>query len=264
DPFLRTAGIRTMCSVPFKFMDQASGTLNLYRKRPVEFQQAEISLIQQFAELLPALYHSMRTQLSLDLISKVSKIQHSTESPAVDSLSLGLEVKPTVQKICDTVADALQCEEVSVFLRNSVDGSDLFELIATTWKEPAYKLDYRQDASDGLTGWVLAHSQPIKIYDLGRFEEEKENIRLEYPGITWGDPFMLKSRMLHERGSRIFSFVAVPVIKGNRVLGGLRCNTARKGTDYFTDRDVELLNLISQQIGQCWCEWLRRRQIQKE
>src|SRR5207248_1356749 len=100
-----------------------------------------------------------------------------------------------------------------------------FDLMTTTWRGPFRKKTYQRNSRQGLTGWVLNHSTPVRIFDLAHFEQDKKVIHKEYPGIAWKDSLKFKSRVHSflrlnpDEELPPLSFMAAPILMGEKVIG---------------------------------------------
>ncbi|MCI0488511.1 MAG: GAF domain-containing protein [Blastocatellia bacterium] len=269
-PVLQSPPVKTFCSVPVRFRDKANGAVNVYRNAPKPFDEKEIAEVEEMASLIPALYQAIRHKVSFGLIQRINEILHKAELRAPTAPLLSKEVRKVFQDICDSISHTFQSVETSIFLEDSIEAPGRFKLIATTWQGSFRKKIYREGAEHGLTGWVLNHKKPVRIFDLAHFEKDKKIIRREYPDITWKDSLEFKSKVRSflrlKSGGDLppLSFMAAPILMGEKVLGVIRCCTARKGPYYFAERELGLLKLIAAQIGQYWNNWLTRREAQQE
>jgi len=271
DPFLRNADIRAMCSIPIRFADGDLGAVNLYRTTPDGFNSVEMAQAEQMALLVPALYQTIRHEISFALIRKINERLHEAELQAPEApQAISREAAGnTILEITKLVADAFQCIEASIFLEDPRQNPGVFELKATTWPVPFKKTSYRSD-DEGLTGWVLKHRKAVKIFDLAHFERKKELIQNEYPTINWLDSLDIKStvrqilELEENKDAPPLSFMAVPIVKGEKIYGLIRCSVAFEGAYYFAEREVALLTLVAEQISRYWSTWLARCQVQDE
>jgi GAF domain-containing protein len=268
DPFLRQARIEAMCSVPIGFQSGVRGAVNVYRNVPDPFTEDEVSLVQQLAALVPSLYGTIRDRASLNLIQKISRVIHEAEIRAQETLLTKDSVKEVLKVICDMVAETFQCVETSILLEDRLELHEAYKLMATTWPGPFKKKTYRK--GEGMTGWVLAEGKQVRILDLANFERDREAINQDYPGINWSDALDIKSttrnimNLSAEGKLPPLSFMAAPIVKGEKVYGVIRCSVVKEGPYYFADGDVDLLTLIAAQISQYWSNWLSRRELQEE
>jgi signal transduction histidine kinase len=265
DPFLSQTGIKTLCSIPIQFPDGALGAINLYRNTLPGFDTNEMSQAQQMALLVPALYQTIRHEISFDLIGKINEQLHQAElqAPLAPQPISKADATKTIKAICNLVADAFQCIEASIFLEDPSHSPDLFQLVATTWPLDFKKISYRK-GDEGLTGWVLKRGEAVKIFDLAHFERDKELIQAEYEGLNWKDELNIRSTvqgildLSDEDKLPPLSFMAVPIVKGEKIYGAIRCSVAHSGAYYFAQREVELLKLVADQISRYWSNWLAR------
>lgn len=269
DPFLKEAGIRTFLSLPLKFTDGSHGALNLYRNQPDRFTPADIELGERLASLLPELYQAIRDRISFALIHQVHEILHEAELSAPEVPLEMQQMKQVVDTICTLVADALQCGETSVFLEDRRVLPGVYELVATTWPLKVAKRSYRRDAAEGLTGYVLAESRPVTIPNLSRFDQDRSTIQAEYPNLRWRDSLNLAASVSKvwpdlDRRWLPLSFTAVPIVRGDAMLGVIRCSVARRCPYSFAGHEVDLLSLVAAQIGRSWGSWLNRRELEEE
>src|SRR5207247_9848434 len=163
------------------------GALNLYRKTATPFTETEVSDVEQLASLIPALYQTVRDNVSLTLLRGVNDILNEAEIRSADQPLSKVEMKKVFDSIVRRLAATFQCVEASVFLEDRLEGTKRYELMATTWPGRFKKHIYSANVSEGLTGWVLSHALPIKIFDLANFERYKKVIRRDYPGLLWRD-----------------------------------------------------------------------------
>jgi signal transduction histidine kinase len=269
-PILQRTPVKTFCSVPVHFRDETKGAVNVYRNTHRPLNDEELAKVYEMASLIPSLYQAIRDKVSLGLIQRINETLHEAELRAPDTPLSREEVKRVFQVICDSVSDAFRSVETSIFLEDRLETPGNFELIATTWRGPFRKKVYQMSPKQGLTGWVLSNSTSVRIFDLAQFEQDKHAIREAYPGITWRDSleFKLKVRgslrLRSEEESPPLSFMAARIVMGEKVLGVIRCCTARKGPYYFAERELDLLELIATQGGHYWNSWLTRREMQQE
>jgi signal transduction histidine kinase len=267
DVFLSRSQLATMCSIPLTFCEGVPGALNLYREVPKPFTKQEIRVAMELASLLPSLYEALRDKITLKLLQQVQR--RFTAYPERDLTISREEVISTLQEIGKEVAAAFGCLEVSIFLEDPYQTPDWHELVATTWPVPIKKLGYRR-GDKGLTGWVLENRRPIKIFDLAHFERDKELIQAEYEGVSWADEVNIKGVvrqalcLTDEDKLPPLSFTAVPIVKGEKIYGVIRCSVAHNSTYYFTEREVRLLELVADQISHYWRNWLARCEANDE
>ena len=284
----------SFCAVPIKFdADYYNGALCVHRRREIRpFTKEEQMLIEQIAGLIPPLYQAVRNRVGHDLLSKTNKVLERAERGAKDKeiekksqsdISESyveeqeeddefVEITGGLQNICMQVAETFQCIETSLFLKNDFRLGGKFNLIATThpeWTEDKEVYDSERDKNNHLTGWVLQNQKPVNIFDLGHFKRDREKIRAKYEGIEWLDLKNIKKAAgdilgLPENNLPTLSFMAVPVKKGDELLGVIRCCTAKKDPWFFADRQVKILELVASQISRFWSEWVQHLEEKRE
>jgi signal transduction histidine kinase len=268
---VRDFNFRSMCAVPVSLSD-GKGSLSLYRNELKPFTEEEIARVEKMASLLPALFHAIRSRASQRLIQSVSEALSDAEPQLPDDVLSPDEMKELLHKICFRISDTFQCIETSIFLKPNPRASNSFVLQATTWPEWSEfkKKVYEANKSEGITGWVLEHRTPVHIFSLGDFKRDKKFIRRSYPEMVWRDSLDIKAsareilNLQPDEGLQPLSFMAVPILRGQKVLGVIRCCTARKAPYYFAGREVQLLELVAAQLSYFWSNWLIRRRVQDE
>ncbi|HEV7892636.1 MAG TPA: GAF domain-containing protein [Pyrinomonadaceae bacterium] len=269
-----TMRLRTMCSVPIHFNDSktAKGTVSLYRNTPAPFTPEEFAKVRQMARLIPALYQAIRDRASQKLMHEVNEVLHSADVRAKDKLLSKDDIKIVWHQVCAQVAETFQCIETSIFMEDRSEAAGEYRLAGTTmnlwskWKKDTY----RPHVEEGVTGWVLANNKAIRIFSLADFERDKEIIQHEYPGLLWKDSLDIEAsaRKLLKLGKKNpmppLSFMAAPIFRGGKVLGVIRCCTAKKVPYYFADRELSLLKLVAVQVSRFWSNWLIGREIDVE
>ncbi len=270
DPdFFRRTGIKSAFSIPVTFQDNATGAISLFRNHSSPFNPEEMVHVQYISSIIPALYHAIRNKTTLNLTEKIDKIFNRAETRKTGSVSLNHQVRRDYLFLCREIANAFRCVETSIFLEDPYVDPGVFHLAATTWPKPVNKKSYRKDPDEGLTGWILAHAKPIHIFDLNHFDDDREQLNTEYPGLKWKDSLRIKSaineilKINKEVGMQPLSFMAVPIILGKKVLGVIRCCTVRDSY-HFARRDLHLLRLVSARISQYWSNWLKQREAYEE
>jgi signal transduction histidine kinase len=270
DPFLSDASIKTMCSVPIIFLDGNRGAVNLYKNVPNPFTEEEVAQVERLALIIPELYQAIRDKVSLNLIHHLDSLLQEAELCAPKEPLPKEEMKNVFHGICNLITDTFQSLETSIFLEDRLETPGVYELVATTWTRKFKKSAYERDLKQGLTGWVLANAKPVKIFDLAHFERDKESIRSMYLGITWKDSLTIMPAVREFLGLKTnqglppLSFMAAPIVMGDKVLGLIRCAVAKEGPYYFADLELSLLTLVATRISHYWNNCLNRREVLEE
>jgi GAF domain-containing protein len=271
DPFLTRMGIRTFCSLPLIFLDQTHGALNAYRNTSVPFTNTELVVLQELAHLLPSLYQTITDKVSYRLIREVNSILHRAGAASPDSDTGTASFEKIASTLCSEIAQTFDALEVSLFLEDPFTQPGLFNLYATTWPDPtSFTKKSYSPVAEGLTGWVLEHKRPVKIFDLAHFEQEQQQLQALYPRLTWGDSLHIQDnarRLLgisSDRNLQPLSLMAVPVLTADRCQGAIRISCAKTGPYYFSDHELALLCLVADQIAQAWTMHLHQKRIEEE
>lgn len=271
-PFLRRHQVGQLCSVPVPLVRGQMGALSLYRKaREADFTTEHENRLRQIAEIFAPLYQAASDKISLELLNKVDQIIQRAEEGAGDAPLSKPAKQEVLAKICEQVAEALLCAEVSLFMEDRLIEPEVFELQATTMRDGLIgKKKLRGRHEEGLTGWVLAEQKEVHIFNILMYWEDREEIWKRYPGLNWKDSAHMvqaaKAKYEHIPPGEIppQSLMAVPIHAGKKLLGVIRCTSLLGGSSYFCTRELKLLNLIAAQIGLCWSNWLGRRELQHE
>jgi signal transduction histidine kinase len=270
-PFILKSGIISMCSAPIRFLDETRGAVNLYRKVNQPFSLEEVENIKQYASLVPALYKTIKDEVSFNLIEKVNGILQNAELSAADTPFSKEQVYSVIQGICELVRRRFQCMEVSVFLQDNFELPNCYSLAATTWPwMDKFKKKIYTKMSRGLTAWVLKYAKPIRIFDLAHFRRDKKLIQSHYLNLSWNDSLKIEAavrlflQLKPEQALPPISFMAAPIVIGDKVIGVIRCSAATQGPYYFGKSALDLLQIIAGQISHYWNGWVIRREIREE
>jgi signal transduction histidine kinase len=269
-------GVKVMaaCAYPASLPGVHDGALSLYRDGEHPFTAAEVDRLSELVRLIPPLYQAMRDRASFALLKDVEKELQQAESDAVGRVLSKDEKKKLIQRLCERVAKTINCLEVSVYLNDRLDDRDNYRRMGSTLGESdtiGEDVYHKTEQDDGLTGWVLHHAIPIRIFDLRTFDQDEKNYHKTYPNIRWKDKLNIKEKALREFGLEEaqeaklppLSVMAAPIILGSEAIGAIRCSVGR-GPYYFAERDERLLKVVADQIAQCWSTWLSRREVERE
>jgi signal transduction histidine kinase len=251
--YLKQAGLNSLCSVALRMDRNTPGSLTVYRKRVGEWTESEFRLLEFLAEHVPRLYTTVRERSSLRLLERVATIIQEAETTPDAPLEYA---KKALETTCRTVASDFRCLESSLFLENPHAQPCVFQLVATTCPQLAGTRQYRREEA-GLTSWVLSNG-PIGVIDIAKFDPA------EYEGLVW------QNREVRDRVRELLnlgpedevppiSFMAVPVRLGNKTLGVIRCCASHQPPHYFTQREVDLLEILGSRIGPFWGNLMARQ-----
>jgi GAF domain-containing protein/signal transduction histidine kinase len=268
---IEVANLTSMCVVPIRFdAANVNASLSVYRRQYVRpFSSDEESFIHQVANLIPALYQAIRDRVQRQLLADTSRMLYASEQRAKKNDDVA-EIRSGLRSVCFRVAQAFHCLETSIFLENRLESENQFDLVATThegWRSERSR--YAPNSSDGLTGWVLEHGEPITVFDLVYFQDDLPKLRQKYRNVKWGDSLNIQSLAKKHFKHNLsdgppLSFMAVPISRDQEVLGVIRCCTATKDPWYFAERQVKLLEGVATLIYRFWQEWLQYLEEKEE
>jgi len=168
---------RHFCLAPMKMPDGSPAVLEVYRVEDRPFDGGEISLLEQMAAVLPALYANLTDRVGFDLLDDISDIRRDADEKGVYAAAL--------QLIVDRINGVFASLEVSMFLESPGEERELYRLVAhcKVWEgQWTDKAEYRK--GEGATGYVLGHGTTVRIVDLARYDEDRKWIESEYPGLN--------------------------------------------------------------------------------
>ncbi|MEE9294803.1 MAG: GAF domain-containing protein [Phycisphaerae bacterium] len=269
DEFLRLNQITRMLIVPVPWKSDAGVrvALNAYSRdtrRP--FVDDDEARLRHLVGNLAELYRAVRDRISFHLVQKVERIVHEAEQQGANGSATEDNHGKVMSAICEAASGAFHSLETSVFLDDPNDAG-FCQLAGTSWTEAIPKQRYRKCTDEGITGWVLEHGEAVRILNLANFHDDERRIQSRYPGIIWKDSLgfskVVPNRIPQRQHDDLWpmSFIAAPVLSGDAVVGVIRCCTAHEAPYYFSNDDLELLQLIAAQISRCWGTWARERQV---
>jgi len=263
------AGVKSLCCVPLTFHDGARGAVEIYWQSSRALEESDVRKLEDAVSLVPALYQSITDKVSYKLMGAVNEAVQEGARRSLASTGGKEWAGEIFDRLAALLASTFRCLEVAIFLEDRLQKPGAFELAATTCPDYLRKVAYFA-GEEGPTGWVLQNHQSVIIFDLTRFERDREQIQVRYPGLDWKDWLDVRStsrRLLQLRPDEELppaSFMAAPVAVGDKVLGVVRCCTATHGPFYFSNRDVGLLSLSAAHIAQFWANSLAAREMADE
>jgi len=253
--------LNSMVIVPIQFSGENQGAMTVYKNKENGFSEKEIQEIEQLANLLSGIYSAMIEKVYFHLLKKINKVfskNHSLSS---------IDLPKIVSELCNVVSESFHCEETTIFFnlkdKKNEEGKLIFEVMGSTCKENRFvSKNYVADKKEGLTGYVLEHREAVRIFDLVTFDNDYEGIQKVYRGITSGDS--LKMRADYIKKKKPLSFLAIPIIVGEELVGAIRCSGSKSSPYYFTAKEEELLKFISIRIGQMLVHWKGNLAVEKK
>lgn len=260
---LEESGSQHFCLAPMKMPDGSPAVLEVYRVEDRPFDAGEISLLEQIAAVLPALYANLTDRVGFDLLDDISDLRRDAGEKGKDAEAL--------QPIVDCINGVFAGLEVSMFLESPGEERESYRLVAhrKVWEgQWTDKAEYRK--GEGATGYVLEHGKTVRIVDLARYQEDREWIESEYSGLQWNDSLRIQDRARDYFGindpeaSPPLSFVCAPIRSGDATLGAIRCAGATRNPFYFDVWQARFLEAAAARIGAWWQNVLRQRRKELE
>ena len=232
DPFVVSAvalgGYRSVLSVPMLHEDELVGVITIFRQEVRPFTDEQISLVQNFAA--QAVIAIENARLLNELRQSLERQTATSEVLQVISSSPG-DLQPVFAAMLENAARICDANFGNIF---RWDGQAL-RLIATHNTPPAFAEARRrlplQPNRVNLIGHMLATRKTVHIADLAadaRYTEQH-------------DPDVVIAVEL----GRIRTFVAVPMLKENKLIGALI--VCRQEVRPFTDKQIALVENFAAQ-----------------
>ena len=165
-----------------------------------------MAMLKRIAVIFSGLYKSIRERASFHVLKEVNEILYHASKDSNDSVPTGPQMNRVIQQVCDCVSSTLNVKETSIFLEDEFSNVQGYEMRGSTcrsWINRARKTVYDGKTSEGLTGWALKYRLPVRIFDLRRFEVDKEEIQNAYPGIQWSDPYDISRKMSRDLNVKV-------------------------------------------------------------
>lgn len=258
-PFMADQSIDSFLILPLRFPSGQPGALNLYRLAgSPKFQESDKQAFAPIAMLLPKLHSMLADKVLADLRAEVEEALGSW--PDRTDARVFPNTATQVAKACEAVTRAFAARETTVFLVDP-DEPDRFTCAATSWPHPFSKTSYQPNQSEGATGWVLQHKRPVLVSDLRLLAQQADVIQNKYPGLRWRDSLDLlgihASVLNASEGNGIddklpASWIAAPIVSGEKLLGVIRCCVTGVQPYVFTERELDLLRSVADQLGRFW------------
>ena len=261
--YLKRMGYQAGCALPISLrrVDRSDAAVNFYWRQVHPLDQPEQEKLRQLASIIPDLYASLVDHAGFDILKQVSE-QLLKVGRTIGPLSEGQSLrtcKAVLTNVVRKVARAFNAVEATIYLNNPTNVTETCELMALKW---GWSKQHQPPTSylpgDGLTGYSISHGVPVRVFDLGRWQQDLSFIQEEYPGIEWSKPIRIEeaARQKFELGERDvlppLSFMSVPISYEGKGVGAIRCCTTRTGPHFYDDRQVQVLQLVADQIGAWW------------
>lgn len=271
--FFKTFGIVSMLSIPLdtdktKLKDK-NYALNFYWKTPCEIPEEEnkkhIKKAEFLASLLLDFYRTIIDKVSYAVVNKCNQALSQLNNTTSD-------FKKVASDVCGLISETLQVHEVSLYLFEDPDDSNSCGLQATTWNRSNVPGCRTIPNNNTLTDWVLTHNTLIIIFDLALYETYRDDYEQHYPLLSLNKESLetrqkdlrLNLNIPDDRNLPPVSFIALPIVYGDTLLGVIRCCANKKAPYYSFEQKKILLSLVANQIAQARDSWLNRENINKE
>ena len=224
------ARYRTLISAPMLLDDDVVGALSLWRTEVDPFDARAIALLEAFAAqaaIVVRNVHLVREleQRSAELARRVQQLEALSDVGAVVSSSLVLD--EVLQNIIMNAVRFSGCDGGSIM--EYVEEERCFS-VRSAYASSAELLrklrGIRVELETTLVGQAALEGHPIAVADLDTVEHLDPHLKL-----------------LHDDGWR--SMIAVPVLRGDRIIGALVVRRKRPGS--FSDETVEFLETFASQ-----------------
>jgi len=266
-------GITTSFNVPLELHQfKAKAAINLYWKSSISLSPDQEKEIASHCSLVPDLYAALVDHVGLDLLHNLNRTlrQKAYSAKSASTTERQQAVQRALNEVVLLISRVFNCRETCIFLENRLVKADVFELYASDWNWPGAPIKTQYTRGKDLTGYVLESKRAVRILDLALYQEDYQAISESYPGIEWQDRNDLKSaaRVIldYQPDDDVppISFMAVPIISDGRILGAIRCCSARTAPNFFDDRQVAALGLAAESVAAWWENWLDRWQTDRE
>ncbi len=258
--FLRENRLTRVCLVPLLFMDHAVGSINLFRQTEQSaFTELDASRLYQMAGLLPALYETVRDEVAYRCSGAVNTMLQGAISDLSEEPQ-SQRLRDVTQRFCSLLRDNLRCFDVSVYLEEE-EKPDVYVLYGSTLPDRKITSQAYRKGETGPTAAALTYGRPIKILDLRQQKTYPPDIAIGKPNPRYVE--YVEKEIATARRSPL-SFIATPILAGERLLGVLRCCVPVVGPTYFASREADLLMLLAGQIGQFVSDRRSQREVYRE
>lgn len=265
--FFAMYGIRSFVSIPLRFGDSQRGALNLYCVSKTPISNFDLATAEALAKVLPGIRIGLGEKSSLKMMGILNGIIQRYEERS-DRLQLST-ANEALGEMSRAISEGFHSLEASIFLIQSDIEPRKARLQATTFLEYIRRQEYSIDAT-GLTSWVLKHRAPVRIFDLQFYDRDRHLIEARYPGLSGYKAARLleltRAALKIKEGAALHpvSFLAVPILVGEDLVGVIRCSTLLGPPYYYSEQDEKLLTLVASQVGHFWNNWVHLGAIENE
>ena len=226
------AGIRSMISVPLETYEGKIGALNVYKKNIGAYIDDDIKIVNSISSVVSEAFEKARLLRRTQSVAEMATLFNTSDHSPI----------PIYDKASEIAAKAIRVLGCSIFFVD--DTGDALELAGTTGLKgnKARPIQYRK--GEGLTGWIWANARSLRIYDC-RNAKELESIS---PLLKWKHKHE-EDILYPAEGEGLHSFLGVPIISQNLVIGVIRVTIKDVVQPVFSKEDQNILELLAEQIG---------------
>lgn len=209
---------KSLYILPFSAKNDPVGVLSLSKTEPNAFTQDEKDglkrLTDQFGEILGAL--------------------DTREDTLFKQLIKEMDLKELTRESIEWIRRAFKVRSCSLFLK--VPNAERVELIATTGPMPDEVHAY--DYWEGLTGWVAAKQQPLRIRntnDIAELDAISKGLSRKTIGKKWREMIADENHV----------FLAVPLMARQHLVGVMRLKVKEDLTEFTHEEETAVLHVAS-------------------
>ncbi|HEX6547700.1 MAG TPA: EAL domain-containing protein [Candidatus Dormibacteraeota bacterium] len=217
DPRGRAIGIRSVLAIPLVIGDHAVGSLAVWSHEARRFDPEDEQLMTLLAAQVAPALEASRLAADREEQAEIFKALNDLARAA----SGLLEPEALARLTVDRARDLLHVRSAAL-LWSSPDGTTQLRLADN---DPTHERPEAVPAATGLVGQVIAHRRPVRIANVQAWDDIPS---------SW-------------RGGPIKSAAAVPLLVGDRALGGLVARS--ESLAHFTDERLELMSLLAAQVA---------------
>ncbi|MDH7475040.1 MAG: GAF domain-containing protein, partial [Anaerolineae bacterium] len=217
--FAGTSWVRSWLGVPLLSKNEVVGLLTIDRSEPDSHTAETAGLALAFGQQAAMAIENAR--LFAETSQRVRELQvlNDVSMAAVSGVSLDEALKAAAEAILNW----LRCDHVGIALLDAEKGVLRRKACATAGEFPDDMPEAEWPISQGITGWVVHHGEPVLVPD----------VRLDprYPGLI---------------GSTV-SELCVPLLVGSRVIGTVNVESSQLNA--FTEDDRRLLSTLANNLA---------------
>jgi diguanylate cyclase (GGDEF)-like protein/PAS domain S-box-containing protein len=224
-PIFEGAPFRRVLGVPIKYRGKVIGVINITDSERIGlFRPSEVRLVNLLADQAAVAIENARLfdaanqrANQLDLLNRIGLV-----------ITSGLEMDQVSKTILDQIQHLIKIDAFYLALYDEQTGQITFP---TFYDRGNFSTLNPQDikSNPGITGYVIDTRSPLRVDDL-----TFAGLSSRYAGI-------------HSNGGPSHSFIGVPLLLGERVLGVISIQNYQPGV--FTEEDTHLMETIAAQAA---------------